>query len=866
MKQNKNLNSASAVKRIKTILMVALLCMGTLGAWAQSGDFGTLHWELVDGTLTISGTGDIPNYTYYSNVVNTNTPWFDYRFQITQAKIIDGVTSIGDATFCGCSNLTSIIIPNSVTNIGSNAFYFCSGLTSVTIPNSVTSIGNNAFSNCTGLTSVAIPNNVTSIGYGIFEYCSGLTSVAIPNSVISIRAGTFNDCSSLTSITIPNSVTSIENGAFYGCSSLTSITIPNSVTNIENFAFWGCSGLTSVAISNSMTSIGNRVFCECRNLTFVTIPNSVTNIEYGAFLSCSSLTSISIPNSVTSIGDFAFFDCSSLTSVTNLNTTPQNINSNVFGNVNLSATTLYVPLGSKSAYASAPVWKDFGKIVEIGAITPYYTAVTQPYSSNMTFTASILLNGTELQSDQLEIGAFCGNECRGSVLLQNYPEATTHPYLGFLVVHGNDNEINNITFKVYNHETGKEYIATNAPISFVADDIYGSLAAPYSIMITEAITQTIPLVEGWSWISVNVVNDNPSLMNQFKENIGAVGVLLKGQNEYIQTPGWIGTLSAINNTAMYMVNTTAAGNLPFTGLPVDPAATPITLLNGWNWIGYTPQVSLPINNALANLNPQDGDQIKSRTDYAQYTNGQGWVGGLATMTSGEGYKYYSANTATQTLVYPSTASSQLRSSSNGNTLDLKWIANANLFANNMTFTFVVSQDNSELQSDNIEIGAFCGNECRGSVRLQNVPQIAGHPYMGFLVVYGENNDAIRLRVYNHETGQEYEADNVSLPFVSDTILGNPSEPYLITASPTGISKVQTGSVSVYMDASGEKLIIRRPWSIIDRLEIVDLNGRIVWKGSGFAAEFVDVAYLVKGMYVLKLVKDNQSFGYKFVKK
>ena len=65
------------------------------------------------------------------------------------------------------------------TIIGNSAFSGCTNLTSVTIPNSVTSIGGGAFRECTGLTSVTIPNSVTSIVFGAFRYCSGLTSIVI---------------------------------------------------------------------------------------------------------------------------------------------------------------------------------------------------------------------------------------------------------------------------------------------------------------------------------------------------------------------------------------------------------------------------------------------------------------------------------------------------------------------------------------------------------------------------------------------------------------------------------------------------------------------------------------------------------------
>ena len=435
--------------------------------------------------------------------------------------------------------------------------------------------------------------------------------------------------------------------------------------------------------------------------------------------------------------------------------------------------------------------------------------------------------------------------------------------MGFLTVYGNENE--NITFKVYNHETGKEYEATNVPISFVSDAIYGNSTEPYSITITDFITQTIPLSEGWSWISVNVVNDNLSLLEQFKENISTSGIMIKSRNAFIQEPLWIGTLQEINNSEMYMVKIAAENTLSFFGLPADPATTPIVLQDGWNWIGYTPQASLPLNAALSNLNPQNGDQIKSRSDYSTYSNGIGWVGNLSNLNPSEGYKYYSTNA--QTFVYPNAvSSSQLKSSSNNNILDLKWTANNNRFANNMTLTSIVLSGDEELQNDNIEIGAFCGEECRGSVQLKNFSQLVNHQYMGFLVVYGENNDVIRFRIYNHETGQEYEVNNTSLSFATDAIHGSLKEPFKIAASPTGIFKVQTESVFVYTDTSGEKLNIQHSWRSIDRLEIVDLNGRVILQEKGFTSEFVNIASLAKGMYILKIVKDNQSSVHKFIKK
>ena len=269
------------------------------------------------GDYAFDGCSNLTSITIPNSVTSIgNNGAFRGCSGLTSITIPDSVTSIGDDAFYGCSGLTSITIPNSVTSIGDSAFYGCSGLTSITISDSVTSIGSSAFYGCSGLTSITIPDSVTSIGSGAFEYCSGLTSITIPDSVTSIGRSTFYGCSGLTSVTISDSVTSIGDDAFRGCSGLTSITIPDSVTSIGSCAFYGCSGLTSVTISDSVTSIGDYAFDGCSGLTSITISDSVTSIGYSAFRGCSGLTSITIPDSVTSIGYSAFYGCSGLTSIT----------------------------------------------------------------------------------------------------------------------------------------------------------------------------------------------------------------------------------------------------------------------------------------------------------------------------------------------------------------------------------------------------------------------------------------------------------------------------------------------------------------------------------------------------------------------
>ena len=300
-----------AAVMVLTMLPLGLVDMAYAASSGTCGD--KLTWSLSDdGTLTISGTGDMYDY----ELLGTNTPWNSLRSQIKSVIIERGVTSIGDWAFSGCKELTSVTIPNSVTTIGHGAFCFCDALTSVTIPDSVTTIGEWAFCACEALTGLTIPNSVTTIGHGAFDSCAALTSVTIPNTVTVIDEDLFSGCTSLRSVTIPNTVTAIGNYAFHGCRSLSSVVIPNSVTSIGDSAFEGCTSLTSVTIPDSVTAISNYAFRDSTSLTSVIIPSSVTSIGWDAFSRCSSLKSVNIPSSVTSIDGYAFSECTGLTSVT----------------------------------------------------------------------------------------------------------------------------------------------------------------------------------------------------------------------------------------------------------------------------------------------------------------------------------------------------------------------------------------------------------------------------------------------------------------------------------------------------------------------------------------------------------------------
>lgn len=354
------------MKKFFSLLLVIAVSTGIVSADSVSGKCGNnLKWKFEDNVLTISGTGDMYDYEN-----STYVPWFSFQHLITYIDIESGVKSIGKHAFAGCAFITSITIPNSVKLIGDYAFADCTSLEGLEfIGDGITSMGECVFYGCSSITypvytsrvfaylpesysgAYTIPDGIQSIAAGAFYDCKGLTDITIPNSVKSIGRRAFWGCRGLTSITIPNSVKSIGDIIFASCKNLTSIVvengnttydsrdncnaiikiasntlvagcketiIPNSVKSIGDSAFYSCSGMTSIAIPNSVTRIGNHTFYGCKDLTSVTIGNNVTGIGEYAFSYCDLLTSIEIPNSVTSIGNRAFEGCTGLPVVDNI--------------------------------------------------------------------------------------------------------------------------------------------------------------------------------------------------------------------------------------------------------------------------------------------------------------------------------------------------------------------------------------------------------------------------------------------------------------------------------------------------------------------------------------------------------------------
>lgn len=229
-----------------------------------------LTWLIKDdGTLLISGTGDMYNYDGIHEA-----PWYIRHVEIKSIVLENGVTSIGDYAFLGCDTTTNVSIPDSITSVGNSSFMCCNSIKRIDIPNSVTHIGHWAFAYCRSLKWIIISDNVKDIDSHTFTNCTNLVSVKLGYNVESIGNNAFSECDSLESIIIPYGVTTIGNQAFYGCDNLSYIRVPSSVSNIGENAFTNIDNVYELAVYKNtyayQYAMNNKLVCSYGNE-----PNSV---------------------------------------------------------------------------------------------------------------------------------------------------------------------------------------------------------------------------------------------------------------------------------------------------------------------------------------------------------------------------------------------------------------------------------------------------------------------------------------------------------------------------------------------------------------------------------------------------------------
>lgn len=198
-------------------------------------------------------------------------------------------------------------------------------------------------SNYTLITDLIIPEGFTKIGKSI-RGCQSIRSVRIPNSITEIDDNAFSECRNLSNVYYHDNIIKIGEHAFSACS-ITSIKLPENLIIIDDYAFYNCP-LSEIVIPNKVEEIHSDAFSrnhyqlEKNNLQLVVLPQSLKVIGSQAFDSGDGLLTV-------------------ISNIENPALCPAGNYANAFNKNTLMNATLYIPVGTKSAYESAKGWKDF---------------------------------------------------------------------------------------------------------------------------------------------------------------------------------------------------------------------------------------------------------------------------------------------------------------------------------------------------------------------------------------------------------------------------------------------------------------------------------------------------------------------------
>ena len=267
----------------------------------------------------------------------------------------------------------------------------------------------------------------------VFYQCAELTEVTLPNTITEIPAEAFRYCTGLTKVTLPAALTTIGKTAFNGCTALQNIALPASLTEIGRYAFGGCESLTSVTIPSGVKIVSAGSFFHCFKLAKVTLPEGVKEIGDQAFAGCYALTTLTLPASLKSLGLLVFYGNAEMVSLRSLSQIVPTADNTTFNSMPVSTCILYVPQGTKDAYAAAEGWGNFTNIQEKGvnekikygplyyqlnengtAYVTYETKDANNYkdlSGEVTVESKVIYHGFEYTVNEVGIDAF--NGCTG---------------------------------------------------------------------------------------------------------------------------------------------------------------------------------------------------------------------------------------------------------------------------------------------------------------------------------------------------------------------------------------------------------------------------------------------------------------------
>ncbi len=422
--------------------------------------------------------------------------------------------------------------------------------------------------------------------------------------------------------------------------------------------------------------------------------------------------------------------------------------------------------------------------VEVVGDAPQWEADVDRAQFSMTVVAKVRIGDDIILDERDLVGVFDTNgTCLGSTHIDY--DTSTSESMAYLTVYDDKSSNASLTFKLWHFQTGKIMLLTpSQTVTFKPNGSAGTTKEPITLTAGDRYIQEINLVRGWNWVSFNVYSNDfrkgEDILGLYTWHEGdmfiddANDVALRYEKEqWVSNRGGKGIKSLYFTPSRgYRIKSNEAKKMELQGSILrQPGDRTISVKSGWNSIGYTPMLNLPVATALADYFDQaeDGDLVKNRTEFAMFTvstNGsKEWKGNLRYMKPGEGYMLYRKSAEGATFRYPFYEPGTTFFEDAGT--QAREVVAAELCASTMSLTAAIDGVEAE---EGDRLLALSGGEIVGVGRVE-----ADAPV--YISIAGNTRRALSFAV-EHD-GDIVATSDEALVFAPNAISGTPDAPTVI---------------------------------------------------------------------------------------
>jgi hypothetical protein len=334
---------------------------------------------------------------------------------------------------------------------------------------------------------------------------------------------------------------------------------------------------------------------------------------------------------------------------------------------------------------------------------------------------------------------------------------------------------------------------------------------------------------------------------------------------------WLTVTSSNNGNATLTLTATSANLManPRTATVTLKATNVVDKTITVTQAGSAPYLSVSMDNASINASENNTASIAIESNAAwTATSNAGWltVGGGAT---GNAVLKVTA-TDTQEAIRQATITISAQGVPDKTVIVTQvWDVNAYKYQMNMTITAIVTVNDNELSTSDLQLSVFIGDECRGLAKLQYVD--ACKRYMAFMMVRGNSEDmnkTVTFRSLNLTSKVELSAINATLGFMPESRIGSAANPYpirfvqMVTSTDIEIEQ----SLKVYPNPVKDVLHIDCQLGDIQELQLTDATGRNLIGYTKMNTNYINTSQLTKGVYFLHIKCNGSMSVHKIVKK